>query len=250
LNGDGVGDILFSTRRGFLYALDGSNGWGLWKSPLTGRLAGPPSLGDLDGDGSVDIVTLTKSGTLSAHTRLGRLLFTEEAEGLYSVAPTVGDVDGDGEEEILYIDNEGILRVVEGATRGELWKAASTEGPVNGRIVINDLNDDGIMEVLLPTLSGVLLVLKGNSGDQEALFNSGARVWATPLVSDLNQSLFRRDRIKSILLCSENGVVYAVQVQDWEGRFFSFKKTSWVSTHHDIRNTGYVRSGLSLLPWK
>lgn len=250
LNGDGVEDILFSTRRGFLYAIDGSNGWGLWKSPLTGRLAGPPSLGDLDGDGDVDIVTLTRGGTLSAHSRLGRLLFTEETEGRYSVAPTVGDADGDGEEDILYIDNEGILRVVEGATRRELWKIASTEGPVNGRIVINDLNDDGIMEVLLPTLSGAILVLNGESGDQEALFNSSGRVWATPLVSDLNQSLFHRNRIKSILLCTENGMVYAVQVQDWEGRFFSFRKTSWVSTHHDIRNTGYAHSRFSILPWK
>jgi outer membrane protein assembly factor BamB len=250
LNDDGVEDILFSTRRGFLYAIDGSNGWGLWKSPLTGMLAGPPSLGDLDGDGDVDIVTLTRGGTLSAYSRLGRLLFTEETEGRYSVAPSVGDTDGDGEEEILYIDNEGILSVVEGATRRELWRVTSAEGPVNGRIVINDLNDDGIMEVLLPTLSGALLVLNGESGDQEALFNSSGRVWATPLVSDLNQSLFHRKRIKSILLCTENGMVYAIQVQDWEGRLFSFGKTSWVSTHHDIRNTGYAHSGLSILPWK
>ena len=250
LNDDGVEDILFSTRRGFLYAVDGSNGWGLWKSSLAGRLAGPPSLGDLDNDGAVDIVTLSRGGTLSAHSSFGRLLFTEEMGGVYNVAPSVGDMDGDGEEEILLIDNAGLLRVVEGATRRELWQVASTEGPVNGRIVINDLNDDCTMEVLLPMLSGALLVLSGESGDQEALFNSSDRVWATPLVDDLRGRSFFRKGIKSILVCTEKGLIYSIQVQDWEGRLFSFRKTSWVSTHHDIRNTGYVQSGSSILPWK
>ena len=250
LNNDGVEDILFSTRRGFLYAVDGGNGWGLWKSSLTGRLAGPPSLGDLDDDGDADIVTLSRSGTLSAHSKLGRLLFTEEMEGIYNVAPSVADTDGDGKEEILLIDNDGLLRVVEGATRRELWQVASTEGPVNGRIVLGDLNDDGTMEVLLPILSGALLVLNGESGDQEALFNSSDRVWATPLVDDLGGRSFLRKGIKSILVCTEKGLVYSVRVQDWEGRLLSFRKTSWVSTHHDIRNTGYVQSGSSILPWK
>jgi hypothetical protein len=250
LDDDRVGDILFSTRKGFLYAIDGSNGWGLWKVALAGRLAGPPAVGDLDGDGTDDIVTLTRDGTLSAHSRQGRPLFSLKVEGSFSVAPTVGDADGDGEKEILFIDNEGVLRVLGGATRREVWSVVTEDGPVNGRIVLGDLDDDRVMEVMLPQLSGALLVLNGQNGVQEALYNSGGRLWATPVVSDLNGNWFRRERVKAIILCTEGGVVHAVRVSDREGRFFSFRRTSWISTHHDIRNTGHVQSGFSILPWK
>jgi outer membrane protein assembly factor BamB len=250
LNDDGIKDILFSTRRGFLYAVDGSNGWGLWKSPLTGRLAGPPTLGDLDDDGDVDIVTLSRTGTLSAYSKLGRLLSTREMEGDYNVAPSVGDSDGDGEDEIIIVDDAGLVRAIEGATRKVLWQVALTEGPVNGRIVLGDLNGDGALEVLLPSLSGALAVLDGRDGMQEALFNSSDRLWATPLVDDLRGHSFFRKGVKSILIFTEKGLIYSVRVQDWEGRLFSFRKTSWVSAHHDSGNTGYVQSGITILPWK
>ena len=199
---------------------------------------------------AVDIITLSRAGTLSAYSKLGRLLSTKKIGGDFNVAPSVGDCDGDGELEIIVVDDTGLVRAIDGATRRELWQLASTAGPVNGRIVLGDFNGDGALEVLLPSLSGALVVLNGRDGMQEALFNSSDRMWATPLVDDLRGHSFFRKGVKSILIFTEKGVIYSVRVQDWEGRLFSFRKTSWVSTHHDMRNTGYVQSGITILPWK
>jgi outer membrane protein assembly factor BamB len=244
LNDDRIGDVVFSTRKGTLYGLDGENGWGLWRKSLTGRLAGPPSIADLNDDGERDIVVLTRDGTLAAYGRDGRVLFSWQTDGSYAVPPTVGDIEGDGRNDIILADTEGQVRVLEGHTRREKWSTNPQEGPIAGRIVLVDLEGDGVMEIVLPCLSGALLVLAGESGEVRALFNGGGRIWATPVVRDLN-----RDRIKEILIGTEAGQLFAVQVADSRRGWLSFRKSSWVAVNHDIQNTGYGQSRLLFLPW-
>jgi outer membrane protein assembly factor BamB len=244
LNNDRIRDVVFSTRKGTLYGLDGENGWGLWRNSLTSRLAGPPSIADLNDDGERDIVVLTRDGTLAAYGRDGRVLFSWQTDGSYAVPPTVGDIDGDGRNDIVLADTEGRVRVVEGHTRREMWSTNPQEGPITGRIVLVDLEGDGIMEIVLPCLSGALLVLAGESGEVRALFNGGGRIWSTPVVRDLN-----RDRIKEILIGTEAGQVFAVQVEGSRRGWLSFRKSSWIAANHDVQNTGYGQSRLLFLPW-
>ena len=245
LNNDRTEDVVFSTRRGILYAIDGSNGWGLWRKALPGRLAGPPCIGDLDGDHERDIVVLTRDGTLSAYGRDGRLLFSWKTEGSYSVPPTIGDTDGDGRNDIVLMNTEGLLRVFEGSTRREKWSILSQEGPITGRIALADLEEDGAMEVVLPSLSGAVLVLNGVNGEIRGLYNCGSRIWTTPLIRDLN-----RDRIKEIVVGTEGGELFALQVAGSRKGFLSFRSSFWVATHHDVQNTGYAESRFIFSPWK
>jgi outer membrane protein assembly factor BamB len=244
VNNDRVMDVVFSTRKGFLYAIDGSNGWGLWKRALPGRLTGPPVVADLSGDGHGDIVTLTRDGSLTAFSRDGKQLSTWDLEGSFSVSPSIGDINGDRVNEIVLVDNGGVLRVIEGATRREIWTAPSPEGPLTGRIVLADLDEDRAMEIVLPSLSGALLVLDGSSGETLAVYNTGGRIWATPIVYDLN-----RDRIKEIVVGTEAGELFAIRVMGSTRGVLSLRRSGWKSVHHDVRNSGHASSQFLLFPW-
>jgi outer membrane protein assembly factor BamB len=247
LNSDRVKDVVFSTTNGFLYALDGKTGWGLWRRELYDKPAGPPVVGDLDSDNQLDIISLTRNGILTGYGMEGKPLFTLELGGNYHVPPSIGDTDGDGKDEIVIIDEEGTIRVIEGATRREKWKFETEEGFTAGRIVLTDMDGGGGMDVVVSTASGILFVLNGERGKAMAQKNSGSKVFTTPIVYDVN-----RDGKEEILVSSVKGEILALQVSDTQRTFwsiFSFKRSSWVSAHHDVKNTGYSISYFLKIPW-
>jgi outer membrane protein assembly factor BamB len=247
LNGDTVKDVVFSTLNGFLYGIDGKTGWGLWKEPIFGKPAGSVAVGNIDGDRSRDIITLTRKGVLSGFRRDGSLLFTQNQEAAYGIAPSIGDMDGDGDNEIVIMDEHGVVKAIEGKTRNEKWVFETEEGLSLSRLALSDVNLDGSLDVILVSLSGVLFVINGETGTLEAFFNYGDYVLTTPIIFDI-----AGDRLPEITACTYAGVVFSVQLTDQPGFFPLRKRSFWASTHHDKENTGYSKhSYLNLikLPW-
>jgi outer membrane protein assembly factor BamB len=235
INNDSVDDVVFSTLNGYLYAIDGKTGWGLWKRNIYGRPAGSVAIGDLDGDNKLDIVSLAQNGILTGYGINGTLLFTYELNSTYKSAPSTGDIDGDGNDEILISDENGIVKSIEGKTRREEWSFATEEGTAIGRVALADVTADKGMNVIFTTLSGLLFVLDGKTGNQIALFNYGEHVFATPIVYDVN-----RDRVPEIISGSYEGSLVALGVSGGKKKLFSFMRSNWVSTNHDIKNTGHA----------
>ncbi|HEB31523.1 MAG TPA: hypothetical protein ENI15_11715, partial [Spirochaetes bacterium] len=235
INDDAVEDVVFSTLNGYLYAIDGKTGWGLWKRNINGRPAGSVAIGDLDGDNNPDIVSLTQNGILTVFGINGNLLFTYELNSTYKSAPSVGDIDGDGNDEILILDQNGIVKSIEGKTRREEWSFATEEGTTAGRLALADVAADRGMNVLFTTLSGLLFVLDGRTGNQIALYNYGENVHATPIIFDLN-----RDRVPEIISGSDEGSLVALGVTGSKKKFLPFTRSYWISTNHDVKNTGYA----------
>lgn len=129
---------------GHIYVLDGETGVEKlrFETIVDGTIT--PALGDIDGDGVVEVVTVTPDSSFIAFEHDGTVKWTKSAWGRdgYSGAMALADLDHDGDVEIvagnLVLDHEG----------NTLWQAIEPAGPWSATAVA-DLDGDQLMEVVL-----------------------------------------------------------------------------------------------------
>ena len=150
-----------------------------------------PAMGDLDGDGDLDLLLGSKidpsdgtrarlqlyrnEGTASAPAF--RLADTLDLADAYHQAPALGDLDGDGDldlligtwnQDVLYFRNEGTARAprfVQDTSRTIRPPRASNAIPVLG-----DLDGDGDLDLLIGESSGEINFLRNVGTRSEARF--------------------------------------------------------------------------------
>lgn len=139
LNGDGAQDVVVGTglfwpdpagRR--VLAFDGRTGRQLWSAPAPGRVAGSPSVADVDGDGVPEVFVVSEGAVLVAYrangTQMWRACVDSRATcpagaGTFGGA-ALADVDGDGRIEAVTM-GEDKMRVFDAAT-GRLERTAAS----------------------------------------------------------------------------------------------------------------------------
>jgi len=197
LDGDGLPEIIYGSRNGVLYAcqMDGSavNGWpvDLKTTPIDG-IGSSPALGDIDNDGSIDVVVYLSGGYLYALNadgtlkpgwprRLGKPMTwgfpndigigpggQENYTAEMISAPVLCDLDGDYDLEIIFLANTLRATVYildhEGAILPGFPVYMEDDGPlfesVRSTPALGDLDGDGRREIAIWTDLGKLWVIK------------------------------------------------------------------------------------------
>lgn len=126
-DGDGLLDLVASSTDGAVYALRGTDGSLLWKTPLpdpVGTNAVP--VGDLDGDGFPEVVVQTQAGVvyvLNATSGANRWSLNTGGHPLPSLA--LADLDGDGHLEVVVgqCGSGGLVAIRSNGT--VLWRKGS-----------------------------------------------------------------------------------------------------------------------------
>ncbi len=171
-----------------------------------------PAVGDIDGDGDLEIVVNTLNGrTWAWHhdgtevydgdndpTTNGLLLIRDGATWEWGVSsPALCDLDGDGAKDIIFgavSDNTGGHRLM--AIRHDGTNVAGfpyyTSNRVNNSPAVGDLNNDGIMEIVFYDYSRNLYVVEEDGTNYSGFpvnFGFGSMTGATPSVAlgDLDQ---------------------------------------------------------------
>ncbi len=161
IDGDGIGDIVVSTRIGAgndgrLYAFEAD---GTVKSGFpvttTGGATKTPTLGDLDADGALEIVIEERAyptGYVCVYSGDGSVYpgWPQELDYVPGSAAAVGDITGDGVPEIIA---ESYYHLYAYDTAGNLLSGFPVS-PGSGRVfsystpVLADMDGDGVREIL------------------------------------------------------------------------------------------------------
>ncbi len=180
LTGDGAADLLLGTWKGRI-AYHRNQGDGTFAAvdesvvDLSGARHATPALGDLTGDGLLDLVVGTADGALHVYRNTGSRpepafervsdVLTDVSVGTRS-APALHDVDGDGtldlivgaEEKLVVLRNEGTPSAPSFASPSPI----SVDGISRlAHPAVGDLNGNGQAELLLGIERGGLILLQG-----------------------------------------------------------------------------------------
>ncbi len=213
------------------------------KASESDETRGSVAIIDVNGDGQLELVGGTTSGeTVEVMNRTGGFIWTfpnpprcgsfyyPDAPAVADLIPTVGGLevvignrpygtvlafDGDNSDGI----NEGVSATgipgspyggVEGKDWDLLW-IFQTGAELWSTPAVGDVDNDGILEVVIGSTNGNLYVLNGLNGSQEHAFSTGGAVYASAALADLDGDAYLEIVIGSTdhnVYCFEwNGVV-------------------------------------------
>ncbi|KAG0468105.1 hypothetical protein HPP92_017433 [Vanilla planifolia] len=169
-----------------------------------------PTVVDLDGDGNLDILVGTSYGLLYILDHHGKVRDKFPLEMAEIQAPVVAaDINDDGKIEIVTTDAHG--NVAAWTAQGdEIWevhlKSLIAQGPT-----IGDVDADGHTDIVIPTVSGNIYVLRGRDGTfvKPFPYRTHGRVMNRVLLVDLSK---RGEKRKGLTLVtgSFDGYLYLI----------------------------------------
>jgi outer membrane protein assembly factor BamB/pSer/pThr/pTyr-binding forkhead associated (FHA) protein len=172
VNGDGTKDIVFATLNMDIVALDGSNGFELWRfSDAESEIIHSPVAADANGDAILDVLFCTEKGYLYLlDGKTGWALWKNPVFGRPAGSPVVADLDGDKTEEYVVLTRNGLLSSFK--TDGKMLFTWEIEGGFITAPSIGDTDGDRINEIVLVDENGVLRCLEGKTRVEEWVFET------------------------------------------------------------------------------
>ncbi len=198
LDGNGINELVIAGRGNhFLYCwhindadINGSPD-PYWSVDIGGTCVGSPALGDIDGDGKLEVVLLSEDGKVHIRKFDGSVYQTEPwktiggSVGSYCT-PALFDFDGDGRIEIILGGNDGKLHVwrYDGSYYSANWPFDTGRNNFSAAPAVADLDRDGKYEIIFvaydwgSTASNCVIYVKDEYGNDKSGWSGGKSISA------------------------------------------------------------------------
>ncbi|MCZ6677955.1 MAG: FG-GAP-like repeat-containing protein, partial [Candidatus Poribacteria bacterium] len=169
VNSDGFSEIVVGTEGGELYLLD-HKGIPLdgWPQEELGTIVAAPAIGDLEGDGDLEIV-VGAGKQLYVYASDGQVKsgWPKDVGGVILADVTLADLDADADLEIIATTHNGIVSVWHhDGVSAEGWPKEAFGEPLSSAAV-GDLEGDGDIEIVV---GGESIYIWGHDGEFMDLF--------------------------------------------------------------------------------
>ena len=182
----------------------------LWALKVAGGdVVGTPALGDINDDDFLDVVIPERRGFVTAvDGEEGKIIYRQKLPGKIVASVSVGRVTGAGPSDAVVATMGGIVYVL-GRDGQFLWTSDSKLdlGPIINKPLLEDIDGDGVGEVVVPTARQGLVALDGDRGLK--LWDTGemteGKVLSSPVAADING-----DGAMDLVAATDRGQVLAV----------------------------------------
>ena len=243
IDNDNIMEFIMGTKDGCVISVEVNPGanWATniqWKSvQIDEEVSSSPLLYDLNGDGTLEIIVVTKFGLVSLSPTDGSILWNTNGRGYIIVGSPalLADINGDGVRDIVYSDMYGYVYGISGADGSEIWKTDLWANPtlqykfVIHSPVVADVDGDGVEEVILSVgketfassggrmvktgVEGYLAILNSQTGALETVVNppAGSALFAWVSQPAIAVGDVDGDNIDEIFLGSGDGYIYRIE---------------------------------------
>ncbi|MFH8093133.1 MAG: PQQ-binding-like beta-propeller repeat protein, partial [Candidatus Aenigmatarchaeota archaeon] len=204
----------------------------LWHFSTGGFIYSSPAIGDVNGDGNIDVVFASydkKVYVLQGNN--GQKIFDFLTNHSIASSPSLSPIQGSNYLYIFIPSYDKNMYAINGSDGSKIWNF-STNGLIYSSPAIFDINGDGVPEVIFGSYDKNIYVLNSTNGEKIWNYSTGDRVASSPSVVSTGNDVL-------IVVGSYDGKLYALNsTGDLIWQFYASDKIESSPAIDDVNGDG------------